>query len=130
MPMFIIQGLLNTGSLVLYGSKDKLKTCERFALLHPRFPMRGARLTALLPFYRMGTLNRGHFLHWNVDDAILKRSDEFYLFRFVWNWETKQTRVTQILIIQIAPCKTTIIQVEKDLYRRIYKREICKDALW
>ena len=27
--MFIIQGLLNTPSLVLYGSKNRLKTCER-----------------------------------------------------------------------------------------------------
>ena len=54
--MFIIQGLLNTPSLVLYGSKNRLKTCERFALLDPRIPMRGARLTALLPFYRMRRL--------------------------------------------------------------------------
>ena len=35
--MFIIQGLLNTPSLVLYGSKNKLKTCEQFALLDPQF---------------------------------------------------------------------------------------------
>ena len=28
--------------------------------------------------------NLGNFLHWNVDDTILKRSGEFYLFRFVW----------------------------------------------
>ena len=54
--MFIIQGLLNTQSLVLYGSKNRLKTCERFALLDPRILMRGARLTALLPFYRMRRL--------------------------------------------------------------------------
>ena len=26
-------------------------------------------------------------------------------------------------IIQIFPCRTTLIQLEKDLYRRIYKRE-------
>ena len=26
--------------------------------------------------------NRGNFLHWNVDETILKRSDDF---RFVWN---------------------------------------------
>ena len=26
-------------------------------------------------------------------------------------------------IIQIIPCKTALIQFEKDLYRRIYKRE-------
>ena len=25
--------------------------------------------------------------------------------------------------IQIVPCKTTLIQLEKDLHRRIYKRE-------
>ena len=56
MPMFIIQGLLNTPSLVLYGSKNRLKTCERFALLDPRISMRGARLTALLPVYRMRRL--------------------------------------------------------------------------
>ena len=31
---------------------------------------------------------------------------------------------------KIVPCKTTLIQqLEKDLYRRIYKREICKDVL-
>ena len=54
--MFIIQGLLNTPSLVLYGSKNRLKTCERFALLDRRIPMRGARLTNLLPFYRMRRL--------------------------------------------------------------------------
>ena len=54
--MFIIQGLLNTPSLVLYGSKNRLKTCERFALLDPRIPMRGSRLTALQPFYRMRRL--------------------------------------------------------------------------
>ena len=45
-------------------------------------------------------LNRGNFLHWNVDDMILKRSDEFYIFRFVWNEEIKQLRVTQIVITQ------------------------------
>ena len=28
--------------------------------------------------------NLGNFLHWKVNDIILKRSDEFYLFRFVW----------------------------------------------
>ena len=56
-PMFIIQGLLNTPSLVLYGSKNRLKTCERFALLDPRIPMQGARLIALLPFYRMRRLH-------------------------------------------------------------------------
>ena len=28
--------------------------------------------------------NCGDFLHWNVYDMILKRSDEFYLFRFLW----------------------------------------------
>ena len=26
-------------------------------------------------------------------------------------------------IIKIVPCKTALIQLEKDLYRRIYKRE-------
>ena len=26
-------------------------------------------------------------------------------------------------IIQIVPCKTALIQLEKDLYRRIYKKE-------
>ena len=26
-------------------------------------------------------------------------------------------------IIQIVPCKTALLQLEKDLYRRIYKRE-------
>ena len=32
---------------------------------------------------------------------------------------------------KIVPCKTALIQqLEKDLYRRIYKREICKDVLW
>ena len=51
--MFIIQGLLNTPSLVLYSSKNRLKTCEQFALLDPQIPMQGAQLTALLPFYRM-----------------------------------------------------------------------------
>ena len=55
--MFIIQGLLNNPSLVLCGIKNRLKTCERFALLGPRIPMRGARLTALLPFYRMRRLH-------------------------------------------------------------------------
>ena len=58
MPMFIIQGLLNTPSLVLYGSKNSLKTCERFELIDPRIPMGGARLTALLPFYRMRRLQK------------------------------------------------------------------------
>ena len=42
--------------------------------------------------------NRGNFLHWNVDDTILKRSGEFCLFRFVWNKEIKQIRVTQIVL--------------------------------
>ena len=60
--MFIIQGLLNTPSLVLYGSKNRLKTCERFALLNPRILMRGARLTALLPFYRMRRLRTHNHL--------------------------------------------------------------------
>ena len=32
-------------------------------------------------------------------------------------------------IILIVSCKTALIQLEKDLYRRIYKREICKDVL-
>ena len=27
------------------------------------------------------------------------------------------------LIIQIVPCKTALIQLEKDLYRRVYKKE-------
>ena len=54
--MFIIQGLLNTPSLVLYNSKNRLKTRERFALLDPQILMRGARLTALLPFDRMRRL--------------------------------------------------------------------------
>ena len=54
--MFIIQGLLNTPSVVLYGSKNGLKTCERFALLDLEGPMRGVQLTALLPFYRMRRL--------------------------------------------------------------------------
>ena len=56
--MFIIQGLLNTPSLVLYGSKNRLKTCERFVLLDPQILMQGAQLTALLPFYRMRRLNK------------------------------------------------------------------------
>ena len=31
-------------------------------------------------------------------------------------------------IIQTVSCKTTLIQVDKDLYRKIYqKRKICKD---
>ena len=54
--MFIIQGLLNTPSLVLYGSKNRLKTCEQFAVLNPWIPMWGAWLTALLPFYRIRRL--------------------------------------------------------------------------
>ena len=54
--LFIIQGLLNTPNLVLYGSKNRFKTCEQFMLLDPRIPMRGAQLTALLPFYRMRRL--------------------------------------------------------------------------
>ena len=57
--MFIIQGLHNTPSLVLYGCKNRLKTCERFAFLDPQIPMWGARLTALLAFYRMRRLNMG-----------------------------------------------------------------------
>ena len=56
MPLFIIQGLLNTPSLGLYSSKNRLKTCERFVLLNPRILMWGARLTALLLFYRMRRL--------------------------------------------------------------------------
>ena len=56
MPMFIIQGLLNTPSLVLYGSKNRLKTCERFPLVDPQIPMQGVRLTAPLPSYRMRRL--------------------------------------------------------------------------
>ena len=55
--MFIIQGLLNTPSLVLYSSKNRLKTCERFVLLDPQILMRGVQLTALLPFYRMRRLH-------------------------------------------------------------------------
>ena len=52
-PMFIIHGLLNTEGLVLYSSKNRLKTCEWFTLLNPQIPMQRAQLTALLPFYRM-----------------------------------------------------------------------------
>ena len=55
--MFIIQGLLNTPSLVLYDSKNRLKTCEQFTLLDPQIPMRGAQLTALMPFYRMSRVH-------------------------------------------------------------------------
>ena len=55
-PMFIIQGLLNTPSLVLYGSRNRLKTCEWFALLEPWIPMQRVPLTTLLPFYRMRRL--------------------------------------------------------------------------
>ena len=42
--------------------------------------------------------NHGNFLHWNVDDTILKGSDEFCLFGVVWNEEIKQIRVTQIVL--------------------------------
>ena len=42
--------------------------------------------------------NRANVLHWNVDDTVLKRLDEFYLFRLIWNEEIKQTRVTQIVL--------------------------------
>ena len=77
--MLIIQGLLNTPSVVLYGSKNSLKTCERFTLLDPQTPMRGARLTALLPFYRMRRLYTskrqfkcGQFVYYkDKDDLIL-----------------------------------------------------------
>ena len=31
---------------------------------------------------------------------------------------------------KIVLCKTALIQLEKDLCKRIYKREICKDVLW
>ena len=47
---------INTPSLVLYGSKNRLITCERFALLDSRIPMWGVQLTALRPFYRMTRL--------------------------------------------------------------------------
>ena len=33
-------------------------------------------------------------------------------------------------IIQIVPCKTALIQLEKDLHRRICKKEIRKDVMW
>ena len=56
--MFIIQGLLKTPSLVLYGSKNRLKTCEQFVLLDPQNPIQRAQLTSLLPFYRMRRLNK------------------------------------------------------------------------
>ena len=78
MPMFIIQGLLNTPSLVLYGSKNRLKTCERFALLDPRIPMRGAGLTALLPFYRMRRLL--------IEAKWSKRSLDFLGFTMMLNF--------------------------------------------
>ena len=42
--------------------------------------------------------NRSNVLHWNVDDTVLKRLDEFYLFRLIWNEEIKQTRFTQIVL--------------------------------
>ena len=42
--------MLNTPSLVLYSSKNRLKTCEQFALLDPRIPMRGI-WTVFMPFY-------------------------------------------------------------------------------
>ena len=32
-------------------------------------------------------------------------------------------------IIQIVLCKSPLIQLEKDLYRRIYKKEVCKEVL-
>ena len=38
------------------------------------------------------------FKHWNVDDTNLKSSDEFCVFRFVWNEEIKHIRVTQIVL--------------------------------
>ena len=71
-PMFIIQGLLNTPSLVLYGSKNRLKICERFLLLDPWIAMQGARLTAVVPFYRIRRLTfiliaiLGKHFGWNI----------------------------------------------------------------
>ena len=71
--------------------------------------------------------NHKEYLCWSL--LILKRSDEFYLSRFVWNEEIKQ-EPHKSYYRKIVPCKTALIQLEKDLYRRIYKREICKDVLW
>ena len=85
-------GLLNTPSLVLYDSKNRLKTFEWFTLLDPRILMRGAQLTALLPCYRMGRL-----LWWSLliklqvfePATLLKRDSNTVVFQ--WNlqnfWE-------------------------------------------
>ena len=84
--MSIIQGLLNTPSLVLYGSKNRLKTCERFVLLHPQIPMQGAQLTALLPFYWMRRLLPLYFFVIRVCFFLLS---VYFLLAiccfFVWN---------------------------------------------
>ena len=79
-------------------------------------------------FWTCKLQNCCNFLHWNFYDTIFKRSGEFCLFRFVWRdfktkWETSMQSHTK-RIIQIVPCKTVLIQLERDLYRRIYKREI------
>ena len=57
MAMFIMQDLLNIPSIVLYSSKNWLKTCEQSTiLLDPWIPKQGAQLTAVLPFYSMRRL--------------------------------------------------------------------------
>ena len=63
------------------------------------------------------------------------------LIRFLKDWmsSTSSDLYEEILkpnkshtnhIIQIVPFKTALIQLEKDVYRRIYKRErFCKDVV-
>ena len=115
MPMFIIHGLFNTPSSVLYGSKNRLKTCERFVLLNPRIAMWGVWLTVILPFYRMRRLLSIAF-H-------IKAS--FYM-----KCNTGLEWVKWLLNIPIMPCIHKIVKHENSCNYcwKIFK--VCLTILW
>ena len=83
--LFIIQGLLNTPSLVFYNGKNRLKTCEQFTFLNPQILMQGAWLTALLPFYRMRRLQ------FNIIWENIWWVDHFRCFNYP-RWQNYPTR--------------------------------------
>ena len=61
--------------------------------------------------------NRGNFLHWNVHMMAFLKDRVSSIFSDLYE------EINQIRVIQIFPCKTALMQLEKDLCRRSYKRE-------
>ena len=60
-----------------------------------------------------------------LKDQVSSIFPDLYEMKRLNKYESNKSYDTKIVL-----CKTALIQLEKDLYRRIYKREICKDVLW